>query len=128
MRRPLGTHKVGAAVSFSELELKRIDRTVGELCRRHSPLEHADELRVTYAVEGHSVSMYEERPPWRGEGEWTRHGIARFRFYRSRGEWQLYWMRRDLRWHRYEPDDEMPTDLASLVALVEADRYRAFFG
>ena len=60
--------------------------------------------------------------------EWTRHGIARFRFYRSRTEWQLYWMRQDLHWHRYEPDDEMPTDLASLVALVEADRYRAFFG
>ena len=72
----LGTHKIGAAVSFSELELKRIDRTVGELCRHHSPPEHADELRVTCVVEGNSVSMYEERPPWRGEGEWTRYGIA----------------------------------------------------
>ncbi len=71
--------------------------------------------------------MYEERPPWRGEGEWTRLGVARFRFYRSRGEWHLYWMRADLRWHRYEPH-EMPTDLASLVAAVETDEYGAFFG
>ena len=125
--RALGTHNVGAVVSFSELELKRIDRTVCELCRRGSPPEHADQLRTVYEVEGHGVSVYEERPPWRGEGEWTRLGVARFRFYRSRGEWQLYWMRKDVRWHRYNPDD-MPTDLASLVAVVEADEYGAFFG
>jgi hypothetical protein len=127
MRPPLDTHRDGAVVAFSELELKRIDRTVGDLCRRCSPPQHADELRTVYEVEGHSVSVYEERPPWRGEGEWTRLGVARFRFYRSRGEWQLYWMRADLRWHRYEPH-EMPTDLASLVAAVEADEYGAFFG
>ncbi len=127
MRTTLDTHKDGAAVAFSELELKRIDRVVGALCRRCSPPEHAHELRTVFEVEGHSVSVYEERAPWRGEGEWTRLGVARFRFYRSRGEWHLSWMRQDLRWHRYEPH-EMPTDLASLVALVEADEYGAFFG
>ena len=36
-------------------------------------------------------------------------------------------MRQDLRWHRYDPD-EMPADLDSLVAVVEADKYGAFFG
>ena len=73
--------------------------------------EHADELRVVYEVHGHTVSMYQERAPWRGEGDWTREGIARFRFNRSRGRWQLYWMRSELRWHLYDPD-EITTDLA----------------
>ena len=112
---------------FDDLELKRIDRTVGELSRRCSPPEHAEEVRTVYEVEGHSVTMYEERPPLDGVGEWTRGGIARFRFSRSRGEWRLYWMRQDLRWHRYVPDD-MPADLDSLVPVVEADKYGAFFG
>jgi hypothetical protein len=49
---------------FNDLELKRIDRTVGELCRRCSPPERADELRFTYHVDGHVVSIWEERPPW----------------------------------------------------------------
>lgn len=115
-------------MAFSELELKRIDRIVGGLCRRCSPPEHADELRTVYEVVGHAVSVYEERPPWDGIGEWTRFGVARFRFYRSRGEWLLFWMRANGRWERYEPLDEMPSDLASLVALVEADEYGAFFG
>jgi len=114
-------------VAFDELELKRIERTVGELCRKCSPPEHADELRTVYEVEGHSVTMYEERSPWDGVGEWTRSGIARFRFSRSRREWRLYRMRQDLRWHLYDPD-EMPADLDSLVAVVEADKYGAFFG
>jgi hypothetical protein len=55
-------------VAFDELELKRIERTVGELCHRCSPPEHADQLRTVYEVEGHSVTMYEERPPWDGVG------------------------------------------------------------
>ena len=114
-------------MAFDELELKRIDQTVGELCRKCSPPEHADELRTVYEVEGHNVTMYDERPPWDGVGEWTRSGIARFRFNRSHSEWQLYWMRQDLCWHLYDPD-RMPADLPSLVAVVEADRHGAFFG
>jgi len=78
-------------------------------------------------VEGHNVTMYEERPSWDGAGEWTRRGIAGLRFSRSRREWQLYWLRQDLRWHLYDPDG-MPADLDSLVAVVEADKHGAFFG
>ena len=69
----------------------------------------------------------EVRPPWDGRGDWTRHGVARFRYFRTRKEWQLYWMRADLKWHAYEP--EPPTnDLARLVKVVEEDAYCAFFG
>ena len=56
-------------MAFSGLELKRIDCKVGEFCRKHSPLEHADELRTVCEVERHSVTMYEERPPWDGFAE-----------------------------------------------------------
>jgi hypothetical protein len=114
-------------VAFSELELKRIDRTVGALCRRVSRPEHADQLRFVYEVDGHSVSIYEERPPWDGAGEWTRMGVARFRHRRTRGSWTLYWMRRDLKWHVYDAD-AMPGDLESLVAFVNQDECGAFFG
>ncbi len=114
-------------MAFTELELKRIDRSVGELCRLRSLPQFADELRFVYEVEGHVVSVYEERLPWRGDGDWTRSGIARFRFVRSKGVWRLYWMRSDLRWYLYETD-EMPSDLDALVAIVEADEFGAFFG
>ena len=114
-------------MSFSELELKRIDRTVGELCRRSTRPEHADQLRFECDIRGHTVTIWEVRPPWDGVGEQTRMGVARFRYFRSRGVWIVYWMRRDLKWHRYDPAPSTP-DLAALVAIVEADEYRAFFG
>jgi hypothetical protein len=117
----------GVAVAFDDLELKRIDKTVGELCRRLTKPQYADQLRFVYEIAGHAVSIFEERPPWDGVGEWTRMGVARFRFACTRGEWQLYWMRRDLKWHRYEPEAATP-DLASLVEVVEADKYGAFLG
>jgi hypothetical protein len=116
------------AVAFNDAELKLIDATVGELCRNSSPLEHRDELRCVYDIEGHAASVFEERPPWDGSpGDWTRAGVARFRYFRSRGEWTLYWMRADLRWHVF--DAAPPTsNLAALVAIVEENRYGAFWG
>ena len=114
-------------MSFNELELKRIDRTVGELCRRKTRPEHADQLRFECEIDGNTVTVWEVRPPWDGVGDHTRMGIARFRYFRSRGVWIVYWMRRDLKWHRYDRAPSTP-DLAALVAIVEADEYRAFFG
>ena len=115
-------------MAFSELELKPIDAAVGDLCRCSSPAEYADELRFVCNIDAHVVSIMEERPPWDGSpGKWTSRGVARFRYFRSRGEWQLYWMRADLKWHLYEP--AAPTkNLSRLVKLVEDDKYCAFFG
>ena len=115
-------------MAFNELELKRIDKSVGELCQRTSRPEYADKLRFVYEIDGHAVTIWEERPPWDGSpGEWTRMGVARFRYFRSRGEWQLYWMRSDLEWHLF--DEETPTpDLARLVTVVDENRYGCFFG
>jgi hypothetical protein len=114
-------------MAFSELELKAIENTVGALCRRRSPAQFASELRVVYEVEGHSVSVFEERPAWRNPGEWTRMGVARFRYVRSQGKWMLYWMRRDLKWHAYDPETPR-RGLVTLVGVVDEDAYGAFFG
>lgn len=114
-------------MDFSELDRKRIERSVGGLCRRLSAPGSPSGPRFVYEVSGESVAVYEERPPWRGEGPWARRGIARFRRLRSGKRWLLDWMRSDGRWHRYAPQ-AMPDDLASLVALVAADEYGAFLG
>jgi hypothetical protein len=115
-------------VAFDQSELDLIEATVGGLCRQGSPPEHADKLRTVYEVDGHAVNVLEERPPWRDdETEWSRTPIARFRYYRSRGEWELYWMRADGRWHYYEPV-QPSRSLKMLVAVVERDVYGAFFG
>jgi hypothetical protein len=115
-------------MTFSELDLARIDRTVGELCRRRTRPEFRDRLEFIYEITGHNVSIDEVRPYWRQPAEKTRTGVARFKYVGTRREWRLYWMRRDLEWHLYEPDEAISRTLESLVQVVSEDSPCAFFG
>lgn len=112
---------------FSELDLERIDRTVGDLCRRRSPPEHRHQVRIEYRVTRHEVLIYETRPAFRDPSRWTEGGIAKLRFVRTAGEWRLFWQRASLKWQSYEP---VPSsrDLRDLVAEVDRDPYGCFFG
>jgi hypothetical protein len=114
-------------MAFSDLELQTIKNIVGTFCQRRSPPQFKNELRVVYEVQGHSVSIFEERPHWRSPGEWTHTAVAKFRYVRSKGTWNLYWMRRDLKWHAYDPETSR-RDLQTLVSVVDQDKYGAFFG
>lgn len=86
-------------MSFNELELKRIDRTMGEPCHRRTRPDLADQLRFECEISFHSLTGLQE----------------------------LYWMRRDLMWHRYDPI-RSTLDLAALVAVVKGDESGAFYG
>jgi hypothetical protein len=114
-------------MAFSELDLKRIDKLVGGLCRRRTHPQRADELRFIYEVAGHNVILSEERPDWRDSNEQISRPFAKLRFVRTTGLWSLYWMRADSKWHRYEPAAATP-DLAALLDVIDGDQYCAFFG
>ena len=114
-------------MAFAELDLKRIDRTVGSLCRRKSPPEHRQEVRIEYRIHGHEVLIYETRPPFHDPAHWTEHGVAKLRFVRTAGEWRLFWQRASLKWQSYEPFASS-RDLGELVAEVERDPHGCFFG
>lgn len=112
---------------FSEIELKRIENTVGKMCERRSPAHLRDKLRTIFKVEGQDVIVYEERPRWNNPQEWTSTPMAKFKTIRKDNAWKLYWMRRDLKWHAYE----MPPGTKSLEALVkevDSDPHGTFWG
>ena len=50
-------------MAFSELELKRIEKTVGQVCLRRSPAHLKQQLRLEYHVQGHEVLIVERRAP-----------------------------------------------------------------
>lgn len=114
---------------FTEIELRYIENTVGKLCTRISPPEIRDELRFVYEVQALDVVIYEERPSWRKPTEWSKMGVAKFKYSRKDGNWKLYWMRRDLKWHLYDMDMPGGTKkLELLVKEVDSDPHGAFFG
>jgi hypothetical protein len=112
---------------ITEIELRHIENTVGEMCKRRSPERLRDELRVTYELKGHDVFVSEERPRWDNPEEWSSLPVAKFKHIKKDAVWKLYWMRRDLKWHLYEMPPRTKT-LEALVKEVDADPHGAFFG
>ena len=49
---------------FSEIELKYIENAVGKMCKRRSPLDLLDKIRITYEIKKNDVIVFEERPRW----------------------------------------------------------------
>ncbi len=115
-------------MAFSEAELKLIDASAGDLCRRLSARGLPHKIKYLCEIEGHSVTLWEERPAWKGRGKTTKMGVARCRYWKSRETWQLFWMKRDLKWHAYDPQVSFAKRISTLVKVVAEDKWGAFFG
>lgn len=114
-------------MAFAEIELARVKKVVGGFCESRVRPEIRDKLRYEYSVHRHDVEIHEVRPHWQDPGLETRTGVAKFRFVRSAGEWRLFWMRQDLKWHAYEPCASA-RGLEELVEVVGRDEFGCFFG
>jgi hypothetical protein len=70
----------------------------------------------------------EIRPAWRGPPH-QRHesAVAKATFVRSRNVWRVFWQRRDLKWHGYEPAGEV-NSFDDFLSVVAEDRHACFFG
>ena len=112
---------------FSELELKLIDKHVGELCRTRVPAKFQNQLRYKYRVEGFDVLIAEDRPRWDKPEAWHAMDFAKLKFIRSHNIWKLYWKRASGKWQLYEPNSE-DKNLANLVGTIKEDRFGCFFG
>ena len=114
-------------MAFAEIELARIEKSVGGLCRRRTKPEIRDQLRLEYSIRRHDIELFEVRPNWRDPAEEMETPVAKIRYVRSANEWRLYWMRQDLKWHSYEPH-AVGESLEELVEEVDRVEYCCFFG
>ena len=114
-------------MAFSEIELKKIDKFVGGLCRKKTPEKYKNELRFEYRIKVHDVTIYEIRPRWDNPKEITEMDIAKIKFNRTKNNWVLYWKRASGKWELYEPSKNN-NDLASLVEVISTDNFGCFFG
>lgn len=115
-------------MAFSDLERKRCERDLAKFmeCRRPPP-EIRSKLDIGYYVEGQSVELFEVRPDWQDQTKTMQSPIAKATFVRSQNRWKVFWMRRDLKWHGYEPTPVVHT-LEAFLNVVDRDEYGCFFG
>jgi hypothetical protein len=119
--------KTGKKMAFSEIELKRIDKLVGGLCSKKTPVQYKDKLCFEYRITGHDVLIFEIRPQWNNPQEKTELSVAKLKFNKTRNVWQLYWQRANGKWLKYEESSESK-DLSVLVKTIEQDSFGCFFG
>jgi hypothetical protein len=115
-------------MAISEFEIKRVEKIMeGYLARTRPPVEIRNELDIGYRIENQSVELFEIRPAFRDPGKRIEHAIAKATYVKREGMWKIYWMRADLKWHRYEPVPEAD-NLEEVLSVIEDDQHGCFYG
>jgi hypothetical protein len=84
-------------------------------------------LDLGYSYDGKVIFLYEIRPVWNNPKEIQHIEYAKIRFYKSRQEWKLYWMRASGKWEIYEPFPET-SHLEKIIKIIKEDKYGCFYG
>jgi hypothetical protein len=115
-------------MAFSELERKRYERDLARFMERRRPPVHIrPELDLEYRFDGQSVEIFETRPDRRDRTAKGEAPVAKATYVRTQDYWRVFWMRRDLKWHAYEPNAKVRS-LADFLAVVDRDDHCCFFG
>ena len=112
-------------MAFTDIERARIERDIAKFMERRRP--PPPELDFGYRISCHSVEIFEIRPEWQNPKQKMEHPVAKATFVRTQNLWRVFWMRRDLKWHGYEPTPVVRS-LEAFLAVVGRDEYCCFFG
>jgi Protein of unknown function (DUF3024) len=115
-------------LAFTDIELAGHKRVLNAWLEKNRPPPHIrPELDFAYRISGQSVELFEVRPAFQRPKEMMEHSIAKATWNKRQGLWQIYWMRADLNWHRYEPVRSVAT-LDGFLTIVREDKHACFFG
>ena len=115
-------------MALSEFETKQIEMAMTAYVDRRRPPPHIREkLDLSFRLTGQSVEIFEIQPAWRAPHRKIEHSVAKAMYVKSQRVWKVYWMRQDLKWHRYDPDATVK-NIDEFLAVVEKDEYGCFYG
>ena len=115
-------------MALSDHELQHCEKALLQFMeRRRPPPQIRDQLEILYRISGHSIEIFEVRPFWRDQTKRVESPVAKATFVRTKHHWKVFWMRQDLKWHRYEPKAEVEA-LETFLEVVDQDQFGCFFG
>lgn len=94
---------------------------------RPDDVEIRKQLDCGYSYDGKVAILYEIRPVWNDPSKIQHLEFAKIRFYKSRNEWNLCWMRASGKWELYTPFPKS-SHLGKLLEVIKEDEYSCFFG
>ena len=115
-------------MALSEFERKRISHVVGEYVESKRPEPCIrNKVDIGFRIADQSFEIYEARPNFMDPKEKIESPVAKATYVKSSGIWKLYWMRADLKWHRYEPLADTAV-LERVLQEIDQDPYSCFWG
>ena len=111
------------SAGLPELDVARAHRW----CAERVPSHVRDQLVIECDVAPRHLTIVECRPPWQGDGDWTRMPIARLKYTKTTGLWSLYWRDQHAAFHLY-PQADPSAAIADLLDEVERDPTALFWG
>ncbi len=104
------------------------EKKVGEFCEKRVPLHVRHKVNLSYKVRGDSITIIENRPPWRKElTEWTHSKIAQFRYNGKKNTWTLYCADRNSKWRAYKVLPPVG-DMDKVFEAIDRDSTGIFWG
>ncbi len=85
------------------------------------------QIDLGYTYDGKAYELIEIRPVWNNPSEIGKYPFARIRYYKSRNEWNLYWLRASGKWELYDPFPSSK-NLNEILDIINRDSYGCFFG
>ena len=115
-------------MALSEFETKRVEKLASEYTEANRPPVHIrGQLDLGFRVSDQSLELFEIRPRWDNPKEILEHSFAKTTYVKKTRTWKVYWMRQDLKWHRYDPVPEVAS-LEEFLATVSEDALACFRG
>jgi len=115
-------------MTFNDIELYHHEKELERFLELHRPpVDRRDQCDIGYRITGQSVEIFELHPDWQDNTRMVETPAAKATFVRRTNRWRVYWMKRDLRWHGYEPAPEVAS-LEAFLDLVHHDAYSCFWG
>ena len=94
---------------------------------RPENIEIREQVDIGYSYDGKVVILFEIRRDWSNPKEKQQMEFAKIRYYKSKKEWNLYWMRASGKWDIYEPFPKS-TYLDKVIEIIKEDKNACFFG
>lgn len=94
---------------------------------RPENLEIRAQVDIGYSYTKKVVILFEIRPEWDDPRKKQQIEFAKIRHYKSRKEWNLYWIGSNGKWQLYEPFPSS-TYLGKIIEIIKEDKYGCFYG
>lgn len=115
-------------MAISEFEEKRCERELQKFMEIRRPPPHIrNELDFGYRINNQSVAIFEIRADWQNPENKLEIPIAKTTYVKTQKHWRIYWQRRDLKWHSYQPAPVVEF-FEEFLAIVHEDANGCFFG